>query len=86
MRLGDMSFAGNNEEFKANLAALAKRLRSVGRELFSRGELGDGCRVYPALAESTAAQLDQLGRLFQEPIEITAGICRTVFEIEVVLR
>jgi hypothetical protein len=49
-------------------------------------DLGIGYRVYPPIAETTAGQLDLLGQFFEEAIEITANVCRTVFEINVICR
>lgn len=85
MQLGDISRFGDGKDLRASLNTLAERLQSVGRDLVGRLGLDDGCHVFPAIAEATASQLILLARLFEEPIEITAGVCRTVFEIEVTL-
>ncbi len=61
-------------------------LHSAGVALLPRNDLGVGCRVYPGIARSTAEQLQLLAKHLEEPIEITANICRTVFEINVVFR
>lgn len=42
--------------------------------------------IPPPIAETTAGQLDLLGQFFEEAIEITANVCRTVFEINVICR
>jgi len=86
MRLKDIAKIGEKKDLQANLAKNSDRLRHIGKILHHRTDLGTGCRVYSAIAEATAAQLDLLGRLFDESIEITANICRTVFEINVVFR
>lgn len=86
MRLRDIAKLEGKGELQANLSRFEDRLRSVGEALYHRTDLGLGCRVYPAVADATAGQLNLLSRLFEEPIEITANICRTVFEINVVFR
>jgi len=86
VRIRDIAKIVDKKDFLAYIARSSDRLRAVGKALYNRTDLGDGCRVYPSIAESTATQLDLLGRLFDESIEITANICRTVFEINVVFR
>ena len=86
MLLRDITKNGSDDDLRANLSNLSNRLRTVGVELYSRTDLDVGCRVYPSVAESTAMQLELLARLLNEPIEITANVCRTVFEINVVFR
>ncbi|NCO52512.1 MAG: hypothetical protein GW875_10475 [Deltaproteobacteria bacterium] len=86
MQLRDKTQFGENENFRVNLERQSERLRSVGKELYHRMDLDIGCRVFPAIAEATAGQLDLLGRFFEEPIEITANICRSIFEINIVFR
>ena len=86
MHLQALTKFASTDEFRANLVTIAERLQAVGTSLYQRIELGTGCRVYPAIADSTARQLQLLARLVDEPIEITASVCRTVFEINVVFR
>lgn len=71
---------------KANLDDLSEKLRKAGQVLKTRHELGLGSHVYPEISRSTAEQLHLLGKHLEEPIEITASICRTVFEINIVFR
>lgn len=86
MRIRDVTLHGSYDDLRANLLSIAKQLRSAGDALYNRTDLKSGCRVYPAIAESTAGQLELLARMLKEPIEITANICRTVLEINVILR
>lgn len=85
-RLKDYAKIGTISDVKNNLKELEKKLRSAGGALSQRYDLGVGCRVYPEIARSTAEQLQLLAKHIEEPIEITANICRTVFEINVVFR
>jgi hypothetical protein len=86
MQLKDIIKNGGPEEFRDNLSFLIGRLRAIGEFLYKRTDLGSGCRVYPGIADATARQLELLQCFFEEPIEITANICRTIFEINVVFR
>lgn len=85
-RLKEYSKIGTVSDVKENIKAFEKNLRSAGKALIQRQDLGVGCRVYPEIARSTAEQLQMLAKYIEEPIEITANICRTVFEINVVFR
>ncbi len=85
-RLRDIAKIGSIKDVKDNLDKTQRELHSVGASLYSRHDLDVGCRVYPAIAKSTADQLKLLAKLIEEPIEITANICRTVFEINIVFR
>jgi hypothetical protein len=82
----DIPALGDMDDLRINLVAIASRLQSVGKCLALRTDIDIGCRVYPAIADSTARQLGLLARMLEEPIEIAAGICRTVFEINIALR
>jgi hypothetical protein len=84
--LNDYTKIGSVSDVKNNLKELGIKLRSAGRSLFQRHDLAVGCRVYPEIARSTAEQLELLAKHIEEPIEITASVCRTVFEINVVCR
>jgi len=86
MRLRDVTVIGSSDDLKRNLTAFAERLESAAQQLYSRRDLDTGCRVYPRIARSTADQLKLLAHLIDEPIEIAASICRTVFEINVTFR
>lgn len=86
IRLRNFTKIGSNDEIRASLSDLAARLKAVGAEIFNLTDLDVGCRVYPAIAESTAMQIELLARLLDESIEITANVCRTVFEINVAFR
>lgn len=85
-RLGDHFQGGSWDDVRRSLKDLAHEVRIAGYALLTRPELGAGCRVYPAIAQATADQLSLLAELVQHPLEITAGVCRLVFEINVVLR
>lgn len=85
-RLKDCAKIGTFSDVRNNLKELGINLRSAGSALSQRHHLGVGCRVYPEIARSTADQLELLAKHIEEPIEITASVCRTVFEINVVCR
>ena len=85
-RLKDYAKIGSVADVRAHLDDLGNKLRDAGRVLLPRHDLGVGCRVYPETARSTAEQLQLLAKLLEEPIEITANVCRTVFEVNVVFR
>jgi len=85
-RLRDYAKIGSASVVRANLDDLASKLQQAGQLLLTQLDLGIGCCVYPEIARSTAEQLQLLAKHIDEPIEITAGICRTVFEINVVFR
>jgi hypothetical protein len=61
-------------------------LEQIGKALLTRYELEIGSRFYSEIGRSTSEQLQLLAKLLEEPIEITANVCRTVFEINVVFR
>lgn len=84
--LRDYAKVGSVHEVQQNLNKLSEDLLAVATALFDRRDLDVGCRVYPAIARSTAEQLQLLAKHLEAPIEITANVCRTVFEINVVLR
>lgn len=84
--LNDYAKIGTVSDVRKNLKELEKKLRSAGSALSQSHDLGVGCRVYPEIARSTAEQLELLAKHIEEPIEIIASICRTVFEINVVFR
>lgn len=86
MQIRDLVVFGSNDELKNNLQTIANRLESVAKRLYLRKGMGDASRVYPRIARSTADQLELLSRLISEQIEITANVCRTVFEINVTFR
>ena len=86
MQLRDLATFGSNDDLKNNLQSIATRLESVATRLYARKDLGIASRVYPRIARSTADQLGLLSRLVTEQIEITASVCRTVFEINVTFR
>jgi hypothetical protein len=85
-RLRDYAQIGSVSDVRANLDDLASKLRQAGQALLTRHDLGAGCRVYPEIGRSTSEQLQLLGKLLEEAIEVTANVCRTVFEINVVFR
>jgi hypothetical protein len=86
MCIRNATVIGSNDDLKENLRAFATRLESVASTLYARSDLGNGCRAYPRIARSTAEQLLLLSRHLTENIEITAGVCRIVFEINVTFR
>lgn len=86
MRVADLVQQGTTADLKLNLEKQANELTSLGVALHERSDLGYGCRVYPEIARSTAEQLRLLAKLVEEPIEITANICRSVFEMNVAFR
>ena len=86
MQIRDLVAFGSNDELKNNLHTIATRLESVAMQIYLRKDMGDASRVYPRIARSTADQLELLSRLMSEQIEITANVCRTVFEINVTFR
>jgi len=85
-RLKDYSKIGTVSDVKNNLKKLEKKLPSAGGTLSQSYDLGLGCRVYTEIARSTAEQIQLLTKHIEEPIEITANICRTVFEINIIFR
>lgn len=85
-RLKEYSKIGTVSDIRENIKSFDKKLRFVGNALVQRHDLGVECRVYTEIARSTAEQLEMLAKHIGEPIEITANICRTVFEINVVFR
>ena len=85
-RLRDHTKIGTVSDVRANLDDLSGKLRGAGQVLLGRYDLGVGCRVYPEIGRSTAEQLQLLGRLLEDNIEVTANVCRTVFEINVAFR
>jgi hypothetical protein len=85
-RIGDHVRQGSWADLRKTLGDLERQLRSAGDALFHREDLQEGCRVYPAIARSTADQIQLLATHAEERIEITAGVCRLVFEMNVVLR
>jgi len=85
-RIGDHVRQGSWDDLRKTLGDLESQLRSAGDALFVREDLQEGCRVYPAIARATADQIRLLATHAEQPIEITAGICRLVFEMNVVLR
>jgi hypothetical protein len=85
-RIGDHFRRGSWDDLRRILGDLERQLRSVGDALFVREDLQEGCRVYPAIARATADQIRLLATHAEQPIEITAGVCRLVFEMNVVLR
>jgi hypothetical protein len=86
MGIRNITVIGSNDDLKKSLQVFATRLESVASTLYARSDLGNGCRAYPRIARSTAEQLLLLRRHLTENIEITAGVCRTVFEINVTCR
>jgi hypothetical protein len=86
MRLKDIAAFGTNEEVQARLEEIQAELYRFRDALWNRRELEVGCRVYPGIARSTAEQLELLKKHLEDPIEISASVCRTVFEINVVFR
>lgn len=85
-RLRDYAKIGSVSDVRGNLDNLASKLWQAGQALLDRPDLGIGRRVYPEIGRSTSEQLQLLGKLLEEPIEVTANVCRTVFEINVILR
>ena len=85
-KLKDFVKLGSISEVTDNLKKLEADLNSIAEKLWVRYDLEAGARVYPGIARSTAGQLKLLAKHIEEPIEITANICRTVFEINVVLQ
>ncbi|KIN15694.1 hypothetical protein KV699_04095 [Vreelandella titanicae] len=85
-RIRDYAKIGTVFDVRASLDDLSSKLQKAGQVLLNRHDLGVGCRVYPEIGRSTAEQLQLFGKLLEEPIEVTANVCRTVFEINVVLR
>lgn len=85
-RIGDHVRQGSWADLRKTLGDLETRLREIGDALFAREDLREGCRVYPAIAHSTADQIHLLATYAEERIEITAGVCRLVFEMNVLLR
>lgn len=85
-RLRDFTQCGSVAELRSNLKEMETKLLSAGAALWDRIDLELGCRVYPGIARATAEQLQLLEKHLEEPIEITASVCRMVFEINVVLR
>ncbi len=86
MRLSDKVKVGSEEDLKTNLHYLADRLEKTASSLFKKNNIGLVCRVLPRFARATADQLKMLTQRFDDQIEISANICRSVFEINITLR
>ena len=86
MQLRDIAKFGSNDDLRQSLQTLATRLESVAASIYQRKDPNAASRVFPRIARSTAEQLLLLARFISEPIEITASVCRTVFEINVTFR
>lgn len=84
--IGDFVLQGTNEDLVNNLVSIAQRLKNAGSSLYNRDDIGDGCRVYPAISNSTAEQLLLLSRNISESIEVSAGVCRAIFEMNITIR
>ncbi len=62
---------------------MASDLESDADQIEKMRELGDACLVLPGLLRCTARQLCILNASANLPIEVAAGACRTVFEVNI---
>lgn len=80
-RIKDVVIDGKPEDLFAALQKQIDLLECKAAEVWARTELGDVCRVFPGLLRCTARQLRILKGSGTLPIEVTAGACRTTFEV-----
>lgn len=85
-KLGDLVIHGSAEELRKALLALEGSLNEISNKLRARRDIGNANGVYAGVGRSTADQLALMRENVDGPIEITACVVRTVFEINLALR
>jgi hypothetical protein len=85
-RFRDRLQVGSQDQLLQNLEKIASELDFVGLILHNRTKNRHECRMYSRIAISTSEQICHLHKYIDGPIEITANVVRTTFEINVVLR
>ena len=86
MRLSDKVQNGSIEDVQNNLNKMADELEALCEKVYKKNLYSSTCRVLSMFALTTSEQLRMLSRLIYEPIEITANVCRSIFEMNIVLK
>jgi len=85
-KLKDFVSIGSMEDMVSNFKNLGKNLSDIGSNIKSKNFSDLECRVYAQLADAASRQIILLAKHAEEPIEINANICRTIFEINILFR
>ncbi len=74
------------EDLPKALTEAAESFEKRAEELWSKIELQEAARVFPNILRTIGRQLRILAGSIKLPIEVAAGACRTVFEINIRVR
>ena len=72
---------GNTEEISLNLKFLSNKLEIFADEISTKTNLSYASRIFPNILRCISRQLIILEASLKLPIEVAAGACRIVFEI-----
>jgi hypothetical protein len=85
-KIGDHVQFREPHELAQHLHNTAQSFDTEAKRIWQMRQLGDACRVLPNVLRCTARQLRILAASAGLPIEVAAGACRTVFEVNLRLR
>lgn len=82
----DSILTGSIEDVADNFRNLGEKLLDAGNNLKKIHSSDLECHVYSQIGNSASQQITLLAKHIKEPIEITANICRLIFEIDILFR
>jgi hypothetical protein len=74
---------GDEKALSAHLQLMAGRFENEADSLWQRVDLDAGARVWPGILRCLARQLQIIDLAQKMPIEVLAGACRTIFELNI---
>jgi len=80
-RVRDYVQHSSHEKLSAHIEQKCKEFELLAETIWNKTHLGDACRVLPNMLSCIARQLRILNASMNLPIEVAAGACRTVFEL-----
>jgi|GEM_PF-3386789 len=85
-QLRDKAIFVDQDELTEHLKEVVSEFEKRANELWELTSLQEGARVFPNILRAIARQLDIVSASSSLPIEVLAGACRTVFEINLRVR
>jgi hypothetical protein len=82
-RVRDYVNFGTPSDVSAHLVEVCGRFEHLANDIWTKTHLQEAARVFPNMLRCIARQLRILGASMDLPIEVAAGACRTVFELNV---
>jgi hypothetical protein len=86
LRLRDITDNGSPDDYAAHVEDVCAKCEVLANSLGRKTSLGEAARVLPNLLRCVARQLRISVAAIDLPIEVAAGCCRTVYELNLCVR